>query len=170
MSGTVAFECFYERTAGSIRAYILRHCSDRGSADDLFQTTYIKFLNSPMARRPNAREAKAYLYRIASNVIADHGRMLQRQERLEASMPRPSTTDSRMFNPENIELRQALRGLSKRDQQLLWLLYGEGFAHKEVAHIMKISRASVRVLAFRARKKLEQRLAAVDQSHTEVYS
>ena len=56
------------------------------------------------------------------------------------------------------QLRDALGTLSRREQQLLWLLYGEEFAHKEVARIMKLSTASVRVLSFRARKKILERL------------
>ena len=57
---------------------------------------------------------------------------------------------------ESIELREALASLSRREQQLLWLVYAEGFSHKEVASIMKLSQASVRVLTFRARKKLKR--------------
>jgi RNA polymerase sigma-70 factor (ECF subfamily) len=57
---------------------------------------------------------------------------------------------------ESIELRAALANLSRREQQLLWLVYAEGFSHREVASIMKLSQASVRVLTFRARKKLQR--------------
>ena len=57
---------------------------------------------------------------------------------------------------ESIELREALASLSRREKQLLWLVYAEGFSHREVARIMKLSQASVRVLTFRARKKLKR--------------
>ncbi len=162
-SDTEAFERFYKDTAASIRAYILRHCSDRAAADDLFQITYIKFLGSRMAKTQMAREARAYLYRIASNAIADHGRTLQRRKRLETSAREQPAGDQRPPNPESLRLRDALRTLSKRDQQLLWLIYAEGFAHQEVAGIMNLKRASVRVLAFRARKKLARLLGAAGE-------
>ncbi len=155
-SDVAGFEQLYAATAPSIRAYLLRHCGDRSSIDDLFQTTYSKFLGSRMAKTPQAVEAKAYLYRIASNVIADHGRALQRAARFEASVAEPTVRTPSTTALENIELREALSNLSKREQQLLWLIYAEGFSHKEVARIMKLSQASVRVLAFRARKKLER--------------
>ena len=155
-SDVAGFEQFYAATAPSIRAYLLRHCGDRSSIDDLFQTTYSKFLGSRMAKTPQAVEAKAYLYRIASNVIADHGRALQRTARFEASATEPTVRTPSTTALENIELREALANLSKREQQLLWLIYAEGFSHREVASIMKLSQASVRVLAFRARKKLER--------------
>ena len=155
-SDVAGFERLYAATAPAIRAYLLRHCGDRSSIDDLFQTTYSKFLGSRMAKTPQAVEAKAYLYRIASNVIADHGRALQRAARFEASAKEPTVRTPSTTALENIELREALANLSKREQQLLWLIYAEGFSHKEVARIMKLSQASVRVLAFRARKKLER--------------
>ena len=163
-SGADSFEEFYEATATSIRAYILRHCGDRSAVDDLFQITYIKFLGSRMAATPLAPQARGYLYRIASNAVADHGRTLQRQQKLRLSIRNRPTSGSEPPLPEGIALREALRTLSKREQQLLWFLYAEGFAHKEVARIMKLSPASVRVLAFRARKKLAQRLAAKNET------
>ena len=37
---------------------------------------------------------------------------------------------------------------------MLWLAYVEGFSHNEVAEALSLSEKSVRVLLFRARKKL----------------
>ncbi len=154
-----SFGRFYAATAAPIRAYILRHCGDRGAVDDIFQVTYLKFLRSRMGSKPGDPKARPYLYRIASNAITDHGRSLQRRRRFEAPMPEHASRPGPMPSVEGMALRRALRTLSKREQQLLWLLYAEGFAHKEVAAIMRISHASVRVLAFRARKKLARRMA-----------
>ena len=162
-----AFERFYEATAAAIRAYILRHCGDRDSAEDLFQITYVKFLGSRMALTPQAPEARAYLYRIASNAIADHGRALQRRERLRRTAQERAATVPETPVPEDVGLREALGRLSKRERQLLWLLYAEGFGHKEVARIMNLKTASVRVLAFRARKKLSADLTRSNLSARE---
>ena len=151
-----AFGRFYDATAAAIRAYILRHCSDRDSVDDLFQITYVKFLASRMGTTPDAPEARAYLYRIASNVIADHGRSLQKRNRLEGPEHHVVATEPTTSVAEILALREGLRTLSKREQQMLWLLYAEGFSHKEVAEIMNLRSRSVRVLAFRARKKLSE--------------
>ena len=159
-----AFGRFYDATAAAIRAYILRHCSDRDSVDDLFQITYVKFLASRMGTTPDAPEARAYLYRIASNVIADHGRGLQKRNRLEGPEHQVVATEPTTSVAEILALREGLRTLSKRERQMLWLLYAEGFSHKEVAGIMNLRRRSVRVLAFRARKKLSEYLTRSDQT------
>lgn len=61
-------------------------------------------------------------------------------------------------DPEPVELRRdlesALEGLSPRERALLWLAYAEGRAHREIAGILGVGELSVRVLLFRARKKL----------------
>ena len=149
-----AFDRFYEETAAAIRAYILRHCSDRSATDDLFQTTYFRFLGSAMAATPLAAGARAYLYRIASNVIADHGRGLQRRQKHETEFDEAAAGSADPAFDRDSDLRAALRGLSARERQLLWLVYAEGFTHKEAARIMRLRSASVRVLLFRARRKL----------------
>ena len=165
-----AFGRFYDATAAAIRAYILRHSSDRNSADDLLQITYVKFLSSPMAKTPDAPGARAYLYRIASNVIADHGRGLQKRSRLEGQQHQVVATGPDADVAEILALREALRTLSKREQQMLWLLYAEGFSHREVAGIMNLRRRSVRVLAFRARKKLSEYMTRTDHTVDEAGS
>ncbi len=114
-----AFGRFYDATAAAIRAYILRHCSDRDSVDDLFQITYVKFLESRMGTTPDAPETRAYLYRIASNVIADHGRSLQKRNRLEGPEHQVVATEPTTSVAEILALREGLRTLSKREQQML---------------------------------------------------
>ena len=37
---------------------------------------------------------------------------------------------------------------------MLWLAYAEGCSHAEIAEILEVKRASVRVLLFRARARL----------------
>ncbi|MDE0103400.1 MAG: sigma-70 family RNA polymerase sigma factor [Bryobacterales bacterium] len=152
------FERLYLETAPAIRAYILHHCSDYDSADDLCQATFTKFLEIRRRDRKSVRSPRAYLYRIASSVIADHGRKLQRRRAFAERAKRSRTHRPTEAHAERIALRDALRLVSQRERQLLWLLYGEGFRHKEVARIMNINAASVRVLAFRARRKLLRRL------------
>lgn len=162
-----AFSRFYEATSGAIRAYLLRHCRDRDSVDDLFQITYMKFLGSRMASSPQSPNARAYLYRIASNAIKDHGRAWHRRMQLSKESRHLQAQMADVPSLPDIALRDALATLPRRQQQLLWLLYVEGFSHKEVARIIKVRPASVRVLAFRARKRLSSRLAATQPSDGE---
>ena len=51
-------------------------------------------------------------------------------------------------------LDAALTMMRPRERQLLWLAHAEGYSHREVAEVMGLGAASVRLLLFRARRKM----------------
>ena len=51
-------------------------------------------------------------------------------------------------------LGPALAQLRLRDRQLLWLAYAEGYSHREIAEVTGLASASIRLLLFRARRKI----------------
>jgi RNA polymerase sigma-70 factor (ECF subfamily) len=53
-----------------------------------------------------------------------------------------------------------------RDRQLLWLAHAEGYSHKEIAEITGLRAGSVRLLLYRARRKMARLLReqAADRS------
>ena len=57
-----------------------------------------------------------------------------------------------------IDVRRAFDQLKPRERQLLWLAHVEGFDHQEIAQLAGLKVASVRVLLFRARSQLANRL------------
>jgi RNA polymerase sigma-70 factor (ECF subfamily) len=46
-----------------------------------------------------------------------------------------------------------------RERQLLWLAYAEGYSHREIAEITGLASASIRLLLFRARRKIARLLS-----------
>jgi RNA polymerase sigma-70 factor (ECF subfamily) len=55
-------------------------------------------------------------------------------------------------------LGPALGCMRPRDRQLLWLAYAEGYSHREIAAITGLASASIRLLLFRARRKIARLL------------
>ena len=53
-----------------------------------------------------------------------------------------------------LHVRQAFERLKPRERQLLWLAYVEGSNHKEIADWTGLRAGSIRLLLFRARRKL----------------
>ena len=45
-----------------------------------------------------------------------------------------------------------------RDRQILWLAHAEGYTHPEIAQITGLASASIRLLLFRARRKIARLL------------
>jgi RNA polymerase sigma-70 factor (ECF subfamily) len=55
-------------------------------------------------------------------------------------------------------LGPALRQMRPRERQLLWLAHAEGYSHREIAEITGLGSASIRLLLFRARRKIAKLL------------
>ena len=146
-----AFQTFYNATAPTLWAYIRRASGDAALADDILQESFIRFLQADLPALEKF-QMKAYLYRIASSLIADHWRRLKRERRWSLES---------LFGDRAVENAEAggdtlrlFAQLEPREQMLLWLAYVEGFDHREIASAMQVNQKSVRVLLFRARKKL----------------
>ena len=53
-----------------------------------------------------------------------------------------------------LDVGAVLGELSPRQRAMLWLAYVEGYEHREIAEILGLRAASIRVLLFRARRRL----------------
>ncbi len=59
-----------------------------------------------------------------------------------------------------ILLEPALKQMKPRERQMLWLAHAEGYSHREIAQVMGLTSASIRLLLFRARRKIAALLCA----------
>jgi len=151
-----AFRLFYERTARSVWAYLSRVSGDARLADDLLQETYYRFLRAPSVPTEEAHR-RNYLFRIAANLVHD----ARRRPRLDA-VPigeHVDPADPRHADPADgaamrVDLSRALARLKPRERDLLWLAYAQGSSHKEIAAALGLKTASIKLLLFRARRRL----------------
>jgi RNA polymerase sigma-70 factor (ECF subfamily) len=144
------FETVYERTLRPLRAYLLRVGGNVALADDVLQETYYRFLSMEPAKR-QATPERPLLFRMATHILYDHFRRFRREERLVAAWRPPAPA------PEPDVARDLTRvfgELKAKERSLLWLAYVEGLSHVEVAEVLGLKPASVRVLLFRARRAL----------------
>lgn len=149
-----SFRFIYERTARPLWAYLARVSGDPALADDLLQECYCRFL---ALTNPPQEEAhrKNYLFRMATNLLRDHWRAIQRHGETAIETADMPSQDHEVTNvPLRSDLGRALAKLKPRERQLLWLAYAEGASHREIAKASGMREASVRPLLFRARKKL----------------
>ena len=152
-----AFAGFYERSAPALRAYLVRVSRNAALADDLLQESYLRFL---CATWPEGGEVnyRRYLFRIATNLLRDHWRRPQTTNLEDVPQQLLAAHD---FS-EQIDLQAALdpamASMRPRDRQILWLAHAEGYSHREIAEITGLRTASIRLLLFRARRKIARLL------------
>jgi RNA polymerase sigma-70 factor, ECF subfamily len=150
------FAGFYQRFARPLWAYLARVSGDPTLADDLMQETYVRFLCADTAPSLEDGEiaSRRYLFRIATNLLRDHWRrpgaasIEEIPEELFASATNTAQHDSQAI------LTPALAQMKPRERQLLWLAHAEGYSHREIAEITGLASASIRLLLFRARRKI----------------
>jgi RNA polymerase sigma-70 factor (ECF subfamily) len=152
-----AFRAFYESTAPALRAYLARVLGNRALADDLLQEAYLRLLRARFVGSSDAH-TRNYLFRIATNLLHDHFRRPRRETSpLPESVAAPETIGA-------LDLRKDFQGafgmLSPRERAMLWLAYVEGSSHQEIAAILEVKAASLKMMLFRARSRLAERLRA----------
>jgi RNA polymerase sigma-70 factor (ECF subfamily) len=148
-----AFRAFYDRTARPVWAYLSRMTGDRQAADDLLQEAYYRFLRA-RTNMDSEGDRRAYLFRIATNLARDrhrrsaHAPVVPLGTRDVGSDRDAAATESRA------DLDRAMGRLRPRERALLWLAYGVGQPHTEIAGALGVATGSVKPLLFRARRKL----------------
>jgi len=154
-----AFRLFYERTARPVWAYLARMSGDARLADDLLQETYYRFLRANVTHESDAHR-RNYLFRIATNLVRDH----RRRPNLESGRLNDPSEDTDHADPQSadvaggavrrLDLARSMARLKPRERDLLWLAYAQGSSHKEIAETLGLKTASIKLLLFRARRRL----------------
>ena len=159
-----SFRLLYERSAPKLFAYLLRVSAERSLAEDILQESYCRLLSSRLPIMGEAQQ-RSYLFRIATNLLRDGWRR-RRESAMPENLPEPASGPPEL--DRQLELRQAFQQLKLRERQLLWLAYVEGSDHKEIAAATGLRHKSVRLLLFRARRKLANLIRAGRPSPTEI--
>lgn len=152
MMNELQFEAFYNEHSRPLWSYIRRLANNSEIADDVMQESFMRFLGASL--RSNDNE-KAYLYRIATNLVYDHFRRHSRDVKRQTSFA-SNMNEEPDYEPfaEESNLPAVFDKLKLQERALLWLAYVEGHDHKEIAEMLGLKSLSVRVLLFRARRKL----------------
>lgn len=150
-----SFEDFYAETARPLWSYICRVSGSHALADDLLQESFFRLWRAAVPFM-NEQQRKAYLYKIATNLIHTHWRKIKHERlwQLHTTPRDESTTEmtgEQLLTPDIARIFQTLK---PQQRALLWLAYVEGYEHAEIARVLELREKSVRVLLFRARHKL----------------
>jgi RNA polymerase sigma-70 factor, ECF subfamily len=152
-----AFAGFYQRSAPALRAYLVRVSGNHALADDLMQESYLRFL---CASRPEGGEVnyRRYLFRIATNLLRDHWRRPRAASIEDVPEQFLVARDGMSRIESQATLDPAMAQMRPRERQLLWLAHAEGYSHREISEITGLSAGGIRLLLFRARRKIARLL------------
>jgi len=154
-----AFAAFYQRTARPLWAYLARVSGNATLADDFLQESFVRFLSA--ATRPDGEVAcRHYLFAIATNLMRDHWRrapVAAIDDLPPAALPSTDGPDAAAIGDATL-LSSAFARMKPRERQLLWLAHAEGHTHREIAKITGLASPSIRIMLFRARRKLARLL------------
>ncbi|MBI2835093.1 MAG: RNA polymerase sigma factor [Acidobacteria bacterium] len=149
-----SFQAFFRQSAAALRAYVISVIGNAATADDIVQDAFLRLLRSPPATS-DAQQLRAFLFRIASNLMTDYWR----HHRLERGAHDGRAREPAVAAPNiplRVDMARTFKRLRPQQRQLLWLAYVEGAEHREIAEALGLRPSSVRVLLYRARRKMAQ--------------
>jgi RNA polymerase sigma-70 factor (ECF subfamily) len=151
----------FEEHLGTVYRYALRLAGQADVAEDLAQETLLRAWRSRRQLR-DARAARVWLLRIATNLWTDHMRQAKFRPQLLTSEPLcrrlspPAVANER----ENVRLAlAAMDQLPPRQRQVLYLITCEGLSHDDAAHVLGLAVAAVKSNLSLARKEMRRRLS-----------
>jgi RNA polymerase sigma-70 factor (ECF subfamily) len=157
-----AFRGFYDRTARPLWAYLFRLTGNRSAADDLLQDAYYRFLRADAPLGSDAHR-RHYLFRIATNLAADGLRRQRTRPMTSGSDPDLlATPAAEAALNRRIDVNAAMSRLRVRERAMLWLAYGHGASHEEIARVVGVRTGSIKPLLLRARRRLASLIGSAD--------
>ncbi len=146
--------------AGSALQLATLLVEDRAAAEDIVQEAFLRAWQSTRTPR-DAAGFRRWLYRIVVNLARDHHRREAVFGRLRL-LPRPATDPGTVVEERatGASLADALRQLSRREREALYLRFFEDADYQEVAQVLGSREGACRVLIHRTLKKIAARLSA----------
>ncbi len=162
-SDPARFRPLYERYYEPIFRFIYRRCSDSDLAADLCSQVFLKALQRLGDYQFRGVPFSSWLFRIASNEIAQHYRSLkgQRTVSLESTQLGDMAEEMELDTaaPVQEDLVRALDELREEDLLLIELRYFEQLPFKEIAEILDITESNAKVKTYRILEKMKRFLS-----------
>jgi RNA polymerase sigma-70 factor (ECF subfamily) len=154
-----------------LRRFMLARKCDPAEVDDLLQDLFLKL--DQVASGP-VSNPRAYLYRMADNLLHDRRRSRKRQEERDdlwarhrtgpdlVSAAEPSPEDSAISRDELARVNAALSAMPERTAEIIGLYRLEGLSQKVIATRLGISLSAVEKHLQRAYRQLHDLRARLD--------
>jgi RNA polymerase sigma-70 factor, ECF subfamily len=157
-----AIGAIYDRYAHDIYRYLYRLVGDGWAAEDLTSEVFLKLLHSAGTSTGPRSNLPGWLYRVARNLAMDWFRAQAKMtsgELKEELVGDDEPEISRVVRREqHAQVGEAVHKLTADQQQVILLRFGEGLEIKAVGRIMGKSEGAIKVLQYRAIRRLQSLL------------
>jgi len=161
-----AVTLLYETYVDVIFAYIRYRVDSKSTAEDLTSEVFLRMVRSLVSYRDQGLPFRAWLYRIANNLVIDHYRQTNKTN----AVPLTDAYENDDTDPliqlarseDHVRLRLAIRELPEDYQNLLLLRFVENLPHTEIAKITNKSAVALRAMQHRALKALAVQFERLD--------
>jgi len=154
------FAELYELHFDRVYAYVARRVRDRAETQDLTAHVFQQALANLGKFKWRGAPFAAWLYRIASNAIADHARRNMRETN---DLKSATETTAASVDLEDVERRarlfRAVDKLPDDQRRVIVLRFGEEKSIKEIADELGRSEGAIKQLQFRGLENLRSRLS-----------
>lgn len=156
------FRPLYNRYFDPIFRFIFRRTNDEALTADLCSLVFLKAMQRLEGYHFKGVPFSAWLYRIASNEVAQHYRQVKKNRVVSIEETNISEMFDEMDEPENEEERQrlieVLDTLKPKDLQLIEMRFFEQRPFKEIADIVGITESNAKVKTYRILERLKKKL------------
>jgi len=164
-----AFGILYEKYSKHIFRYAYYRLGDRTDAEDMTERVFLRLWeNLPRdIQREGIQNVRAWLYRVVHNLIVDYYRSRKIEQPIDLYednlQGESSAHDAIEKEHKTREMITAIQRLDEKSQHVIILRFIEGLSHKETAKEVGISEGHVRMIQFRALKKMKDLLGSDDE-------
>lgn len=158
-----AFDRLYARHRGSLYRFLLRGCSNRAQAEDMFQDVWFNVIRAREGYEPTARFS-TWLYHIAHNRLVDGYRKARPTAELDEDLADPAAGPEQraLQRDQSARVLRAIAALPLEQRSAVLLHEERGFSLEEIASISGVGRETVKSRLRYALHKLKDALGETD--------
>jgi RNA polymerase sigma-70 factor (ECF subfamily) len=168
-SNSLEQEC--EQYRHELRSFFIRRSFRRDAVDDLVQLVYLRLLHSPSSE--TVRDPRAFMYRVAWNVLHDENQRVQREsQQISSCAPEQlaqmaeevgvlwaDDSDEALVRDE---FERALEGLPRVCQVAFLRQYRDGHSYAEIAEELGVTTHAIKKYMVKALHHLHTHFGASD--------
>jgi RNA polymerase sigma-70 factor (ECF subfamily) len=151
------FQDIYRRYAQDVHRFVLYLSGDPALAEDITSETFVRLWGSD-EKRIRMLTIKAYLFAIARHLYIDSRRSASRHVAIDPELPEPGTSPETLaiHKSQLREVYRLLQEIPEVDRAALLMRAQQEMTYEDIARILGISLAAVKIKIHRARLRLAE--------------